>query len=174
MDEKERLDALETALRNESAERKFYLKHAERTNNPLGKAMFERIANDEMEHYERLKELHDKWEKQDKWPETIPLTVNNTNIKEVLNNTIKAIDKTVKPDAGDLEAIKIAIDFEEKGTKFYRQLCDAATNPKEKEFFELLAMIENEHYLSLKDAEEYFIDPVSWFMKAEHHTFDGG
>ena len=174
MDEKERLDALETALKNESAEREFYLKHAEKTSNPLGKAMFKRIAEDELEHYERLKELHDKWEKQDKWPETIPLKVNNTNIKEVLNNTIKVVDKTVKPDAGDLEAIKIAVDFEEKGVQFYRQLCNAVTNPREKEFFELLAMIENEHYLSLKDAEEYFIDPASWFMKAEHHTLDGG
>jgi rubrerythrin len=174
MDEKERLNALETALKNESAEREFYLKHAEKTNNPLGKAMFKRIAEDELEHYERLKELHSKWEVQDKWSETIPLKVNNTNIKEVLNNTIRIVDKTVKPDADDLEAIKIAVDFEEKGTQFYRQLCNAVTNPREKEFFELLVMIENEHYLALKDAEEYFIDPASWFMKAEHHTLDGG
>jgi rubrerythrin len=174
MDEKERLNALETALKNESSEREFYLKHAEKTNNPLGKAMFQRIADDELEHYERMKELHDKWEKQDKWPETIPLTVNNTNIKNIFINTIKNIDKTAKPDAGDLEAIKIAVDFEEKGAKFYRQLCDAVTNPREKEFFELLAQIENEHYLSLKDAEEYFVDPASWFLKAEHHSLDGG
>jgi hypothetical protein len=47
------------------------------------------------------------------------------------------------------------------------------TNPKEKEFFDLLAKMENEHYLSLKDTEEYFIDPVSWYRKAEHHTLDG-
>jgi len=48
------------------------------------------------------------------------------------------------------------------------------TNPKEKEFFDLLSKMENEHFLSLKDTEEYFIDPVSWFQKAEHHTLDGG
>jgi rubrerythrin len=174
MDERERLNALEIALKNESSELEFYLKHAEKTKNPLGKAMFKRIADDELEHYERLKELHNIWEKQDKWPETIPLKVNNTNIKEILNNTIKNIDKTAKPDAGDLEAIRIAVEFEEKGTKFYRQLSDTVTNPREIKFFELLAMIENEHFLSLKDAEEYFIDPASWFMKAEHHSFDGG
>jgi rubrerythrin len=174
MDEKERLNALETALKNESSEREFYLKHAEKTDNPLGKAMFQRIADDELEHYERLKELYNKWEKQDKWPETIPLKVNNTNIKEVLNNTIKIVDKTAKTDADDLEAIKIAVDFEKKGAQLYRQLCNAVTNPKEKEFFELLAIIEDEHCRSLKDAEEYFIDPASWFMKAEHHSLDGG
>jgi rubrerythrin len=33
----ERIKALEVALNNESRERDFYLKHAERTNNSLGK-----------------------------------------------------------------------------------------------------------------------------------------
>jgi len=174
MDAKQRLNALETALNNEMKEREFYLKHAEQTKNPLGKAMFRHIADDELEHYERLKELHKKWEKQDKWPETIPLTVKNTKIKDTLVNTLKNIDKNAKTDAGDIEAIKIAVDFEEKGTRFYEKLRDSSSNPKEKEFFDLLAMIENEHYLSLKDAEEYFSDPVSWFVKAEHHTMDGG
>ena len=47
------------------------------------------------------------------------------------------------------------------------------TDPKEKQFFDLLATIENEHYLSLKDTEEYLTDPISWYRKKEHHTFDG-
>ena len=95
------------ALNNEMREREFYLKNAERTKNPLGKAMFKQIAADEVEHYERLKELHTKWEKQEKWPNR-PLTVNKTDIKNALLNTIKNIDKTAKADAGDLEAIEIA------------------------------------------------------------------
>jgi rubrerythrin len=173
MDEKERLDALEVALNNETKEREFYLKHAERTQNPLGKAMFRRIGDDELEHYQRLKDLHGKWVKQDKWPESVPLTVNNTNIKDILANTIKGIDKNAKADASDLEAIRVAVDFEEKGTRFYQNLRDATTNPREKEFFELLAMIENEHYLSLRDAEEFFTSPDTWYIKMEHHAMDG-
>jgi rubrerythrin len=121
MDDKDRLNALEVALNNEVRERHFYLKNAERTKNLLGKAMFNRIAIDELEHYERLKELHEKWEKQEKWPESVPLTMKNTNIKDVLLNTIKNIDKTAKADAGDLDAIRMAVDFEEKGTKFYAE-----------------------------------------------------
>ena len=173
MNEKERLNTLEVALNNETKEREFYLKHAERTKNPLGKAMFKQIGDEELEHYQRLKELHGKWEKQDKWPETVPLKVNNTNIKEVLINTIKSVDQTAKADAGDLEAIKVAADFEEKGTQFYQELSKAVKDPREKEFFELLAMIENEHYISLRNAEEYFADPSSWFTRTEHHGLDG-
>ncbi len=174
MDHKERLNALEAALANEMKEREFYLQHAERTKNPLGKAMFRHIADDELEHYERLKELHKTWAAKDKWPETIPLKVSETNIKKTLGNVLHSIDKGAKADADDLAAVKIACDFEEKGVQFYAKLRDSSTDPKEKAFFNLLSMIENEHYLSLRDAEEYFADPTGWFVKMEHHTFDGG
>lgn len=63
MERKDRLNALEIALENETKEREFYLANAERTANPLGKAMFESIAAEELDHYERLKKLHDAWQR---------------------------------------------------------------------------------------------------------------
>jgi rubrerythrin len=73
INEKERLNALEVALNNEMREREFYLKNAKRTKNSLGKKMFQQIGDDELEHYERLKQLHQKWAKQEN-EETVPLT----------------------------------------------------------------------------------------------------
>jgi rubrerythrin len=172
MNEKERLNALEVALNNEMREREFYLKNAKRTKNPLGKKMFQQIGDDELEHYERLKQLHQKWAKQEKWPETVPLKVKDTVVKDILVEFLKKADET-KGDADDLEAVRTAIDFEAKGAKFYAELRDSVSNPKEKQFFDLLSKMENEHYLSLKDTEEYFIDPASWYRKVEHHTLDG-
>jgi len=173
MNEKDRLNALEVALNNETREREFYLKNAKRTKNPLGKRMFQQIGDDELEHYERLKQLHQTWAKKQKWPETVPLKVKDTIVKDILLEFVKKVDKTAKGDSDDLEAVRTAIDFEAKGAKYYAELRDTVTNPKEKEFFDLLAKMENEHYLSLKDTEEYFIDPASWYRKVEHHTFDG-
>ena len=173
MDQKDRLNALEVALNNEMREREFYLKNAKRTKNALGKKMFQQIGDDELEHYERLKQLHQKWAKQEKWPETVPLKVKDTIVKDVLLEFIKKVDKTAKGDSDDLGAVRTAIDFEAKGAKFYAELRDGVTNPTEKQFFDLLSKMENEHYLSLKDTEEYFIDPASWYRKAEHHTLDG-
>ena len=95
-------------------------------------------------------------------------------MKDILLEFVKKVDETTKGDPDDLEAVRTAIDFEAKGAKFYAEIRDSVTNPKEKEFFDLLSKMENEHYLSLKDTEEYFIDPVSWYRKAEHHTLDGG
>jgi rubrerythrin len=173
MDEKERLNALEVALNNELREREFYLKNAERTRNPLGKAMFKQIGDEELEHFERLKQLHDKWEKQEKWPETVPLKVKNTIVKDILLDFVKKVDEKEEGDDNDLEAVRIAIEFEANGAKHYAKLRDSVSAEKERQFFDLLSRIEHEHYLSLKDTEEYFADPASWYRKAEHHSLDG-
>ena len=174
MKEKENLNALEVALNNEMREREFYLKNAERTKNPIGKAMFNQIADEELEHYERLKEVHERWKRNEKWPETIPLKVKDTIVKDILKESVENIEKMPERDDNDLKAIQIALDFESKGASHYAQLRDDVSDPQEKEFFGLLARIEYGHYLSLKDAEEYLTDPASWYTKTERHGLDGG
>jgi rubrerythrin len=174
MENDERLSALEVALNNETRERDFYLKNAARTQNPVGRAMFDRIAQDEREHYERLKTLHEEWVRSAKWPETVPLTINQTNVRDILLATLKNVDKAEPCDPSDREAIRIAAEFEEKGVIFYKDLAASSTDERERAFFELLSFIEYEHYLSLRDAEEYFENPAAWYVKKEHPMWDGG
>jgi len=173
MGENERLNAVEVALGNEKREREFYLKHAQRTKNQVGKAMFQQIADEELEHYERLKELHERWEKRQKWPKTVPLRVKDTIVKDVLKDAVAKVDEAPEKDDDDLQAIRTALEFEAKGAAHYAKLRDDVSDPKEKEFFNLLSRIEHEHYLSLKDTEEYLTDPASWYTKVEHHGLDG-
>jgi rubrerythrin len=170
---KERLNALKVALDNEMKEHKFYLQNAERTKNAVGKAMFQQIAGEELEHYERLKQLHENWQKDKKWPETVPLKVKDTPVKTLVKDEAKKAPAKAKGDADDLKAVRTAIDFEANGTKYYTKLSDELTDQKEKAFFKLLANIEREHYASLKDTEEYLTDPVSWFRKKESAGLDG-
>jgi rubrerythrin len=173
MNEKERLNALEVALNNELREREFYLKNAGRTQNALGKAMFQQIGDEELEHYERLKQLHQRWEKQERWPGTVPLKVKETLVNTILTDLLNKVDSSAKGSGDDLDAVRTAIDFEAKGSRFYAELRDSVTDPKEKQFFDLLSKIEHEHYLSLKDTEEYLTDPASWYRRMERHTLDG-
>ncbi|HAJ27886.1 MAG TPA: hypothetical protein DCG53_11710 [Syntrophus sp. (in: bacteria)] len=170
---KDRLNALDVALNNEMREHEFYLKNAERTKNPVGKAMFQQIAADELEHYERLKQLHENWSKDKKWPDTVPLKVKETIVKDILRDVVKKAANAPAGDADDLKALEEAIDFEGQGATYYARLRDDVTDPKEKAFFELLANIEHEHYVSLKDTEEYLKDPASWYRKAERSGLDG-
>jgi rubrerythrin len=175
MDEKtqDRIKALEIALTNELREKEFYLKHARRTSNALGKLMFETIASDEDEHYQRLLELHKTLEKEGKWPETLPIKVKGTQVKDVLKKVVESVDTGHKADLTDMEAVEIAIDFETKGETFYSKLEKNTDNPQEKQFFALLASMEREHRLSLEDTYEFFKDPEGWYRLQEGHTLDG-
>ncbi|HOF04525.1 MAG TPA: ferritin family protein [Syntrophales bacterium] len=170
---KDRLNTLEVALNNELREHEFYLKNAERTRNSLGRAMFLQIAAEELEHHERLRQLHEKWAKDEKWPETIPLQVKETRVRDVLKGVVKEAGKAPAGDADDLKALETAIDFEGQGATYYARLRDSVTDPREKAFFELMANIEHEHYVSLKDTEEYLKDPAAWYRKTERSGLDG-
>ncbi len=171
----ERLNALEIALNNEMNEHKFYETHAERTQNPDGRAMFTGIAGEELEHYERLKQLSEIWKSKGTWPETVPLKVKNTEVRSIFFNSARATagNPEASGDQDDLQAIRTAIEFEAKGAAFYARLRDQSTDPKEKAFFGLLATVEHEHFASLKDTEEFFTHPAAWFQKAERSGLDG-
>ena len=169
----ERLNALEIALKNEMNEHHFYLKNAERTANPVGKAMFAQIAAEELEHHERLKQLADNWKKNRKWPETLPLKVKDTAVKSMFGKATRGGGGKSAGDDDDLAAVRKAIEFEAKGAQFYAGLRDKSDDPNEKAFFGLLSDIEREHYASLKDTEEFFVDPAAWYQKAQSSGLDG-
>jgi len=169
----QRIQALEVALTNEKREKEFYLKNAERTSNALGKLMFASIASDEDEHYRRILDLHKRLREEGKWPETVPLQVKGTEVKDVLKKFVDSVNTSSKADVNDLEAVRTAIDFETKGQKFYGDLAKNVADPVEKKFYEFLASIEGEHRLSLVDTLEYFQDPAGWFRVKEHHHIDG-
>ncbi len=76
-------------------------------------------------------------------------------------------------DADDLKALETAIDFEGEGATYYARLRDSVTDLREKAFFELMANIEHEHYVSLKDTEEYLKDPAAWYRRKERSGLDG-
>ena len=160
-------------MNNESKEKGFYLEHAARTCNALGKLMFTSIASDEDEHYQRILKLHKKLTSDGKWPETVPIEVKGTEVKAVLNKIVDTVATSSKSDMDDVEAVKVAIDFETKGEMFYDKLAKEVDNPMEKKFYEFLAGIEREHRLSLEDAYEYFRDPSSWFRVKEKLNVDG-
>jgi rubrerythrin len=172
--QEERIQALEVALNNESRERDFYLKHSTRTSNPVGRLMFQTLANDESEHYQRILDLHERLKGEGKWPETVPLQVKGTEIRTILRDVLATVEALPAESRDDVDAIKIAVDFEAKGVSFYEKLRDNADGPLIKEFFGMLASIEREHFLSLQDALEYFQDPAGWYRTKEKPHVDGG
>lgn len=169
-----RMSALKFALENEQKEREFYLANARRTKNLAGKNMFKQIADEEKEHYEMLKKLHEQWEMKKKWPTTIPLKVGKSASGKILKSMSEKKAARIKGNEDDLKAVRTAIDFEARGMALYTKLEQGSDDPKEKAFFNLLASIERQHFLSLRDTEEFLTDPVSWYQNMEKSSLDGG
>lgn len=170
-----RIDALETALKNEMAERDFYLEHAARTRNLFGKRLFEKIAAEEQEHHDKLRQLSERWGQEGKWPETIPLTVRGTEVKSLILEIRRQTEEMSAGNEDDLKAVRTALEFERKGRDFYAALGAGSADAGEKAFFELLSRIEGDHFRSLKETEEFLVDPAAWYRKRDKSGWlDGG
>jgi len=135
--------------------------------------MFISLAHDEREHMERIQVLHKRLQEQGRWPEDVPLKVEGTRVKEVMNSVVDSVDRVSHAGRDDLEAVRIAIEFEAKGEAFYADLAKKIESPVEKEFFKFLSSMEHDHLVSLKDTLEYFQNPEGWFTAKERHTIDG-
>jgi len=168
-----RMNALKFALENEQKEREFYLANARRTKNMAGKNMFKQIADEEKEHYEVLKKLNEKWQQQKKWPATVPLKVRKSLAGSILKAMAGKKTARIAGNEDDLKAIRTAIDFEARGVALYTKLEKESADPKEKAFFNLIASVERDHLLSLRDTEEFLTDPATWYQNAEKPALDG-
>jgi hypothetical protein len=96
----------------------------------------------------------------------------DTEINIVLSEFVSEVELITPSESDDLAAIRTAIDFEDNGMEYYASLRDSINDKKERELFGLLSSIKREHYLSLKDAEEHYIDPAGWYRSHEHLSLD--
>ncbi len=167
------MNALAFALENEEKEREFYLEQARKTKNMAGKNMFKQIADEEKEHFEVLQKLYHKWEQQKKWPETVPLKVKQSLAGTILKSMSGKKSARINGTDQELKAVRTAIDFEARGVALYSKLAKQCQDPKEIAFFNMLASVEREHMLSLKDTEEFLTDPATWYQHLEKSGLDG-
>ena len=168
-----KIKAISVALANELRERDFYLAQSKKTDNPVGKAMFVQIAAEEDEHYRRLQSIYEELSRQGTWPDTVSCIVGASNILETFKKSAVLAEKTPAASRDDIEALNIAIQFETKGHGFYTELSNAAETGAEKEFFKLLASVEWEHLLSLKETLLFYENPADWLAKTEKPQLEG-
>jgi rubrerythrin len=164
----DRMSSIEFAYKNEKTEMDYYLKQAERSSNEVVKRLFETLAADEGEHMKVIASLHAKLVEDGAWPQDVPIRVGKTSIGYILDQLPRNKHFQVEHDADDMTALKAAIDFEENGIKFYKELASKCENPQEMQFFDFLAEMEREHFLSIQDSILFLEDPATWFATNEH------
>lgn len=159
---RDRLSAIEFAIDNEVREREFYLKNARAATNLVVRATFEMLADEELEHIERLKELHLALAQGGSWPEGLSLSIRTSRLSSVLADFAKTHKEIFGDESAILEAIQRSIESEAESAKFYLRLRDSVESPTEREFFGCLAEVEMDHCRALKNTEQFINDPEVW------------
>jgi len=168
------MNVLSAAIKFEEDGRNLYLECIKKTEHPWGKSLFQSLADDELKHIERLKETFETLTVSEKFTEgPLPLTAEK-QWKNIFEKAKSKIDTVVKASTSDIDALKLGIDFEERGMKYYKKLSEKSMNLLEKKFYQILAHEENKHFLILKDSHELLTDPSSWFERTEKIGLDGG
>jgi rubrerythrin len=171
--EKKTFEALQAAIKFEEDGRAFFLTAHGKTEEKFGKSIFLSLADAELDHIERIKTIYESLSKIGEWPDSPPLFSPKLPVKNIFEEAMAEIDQNVKPTTGELEAVKLGIQYEEKGLKLYADLSDAANQWLEKKFYTQLGNEERGHMLILKDVESYYADPVHWFSSKERSHWDG-
>lgn len=164
-------DIKSTALQMEMDGIKFYNDLADKTFHPMGKAMFKSFVEDEKLHARRLRALlsSDKETTQTKEKDKNNPRERLTTIFQKMGNELK---KQVNVNTNDIAAVKLAIEIEENGIKFYEQSSKETKNEKESETYRFLAGEEKTHLSILMNTFEYLENTEMWEAENEGRIYD--
>ena len=165
---------LQVAIQMEADGKKFYLIASRESGNETGRKLLESLAAEEDVHKKNFEEIYASIKNNWGWPELAPAPGGGENLRTLFAQALEESDLGVKVKATELDAVKTAMEMENKTYDYYMVQGKAATGRAEKAFYEALMAQERGHYLVLSDYYEYLEDPAGWFVNKEHPTLNGG
>lgn len=162
------MNAVELAIRMEKDAIDFYRDAVKRTKHPFGKRMFEGFIEDEKRHLKALDDIFSG----------LGLRMDSQSpierVRSIFEELRFEMMQRVEACTDEIDAIKVALDFEKKGYDFYRKVSEEATDERIKELFKILTKEEEEHFNILQNTLSFLEDTGNWFMWEEHSIIDGG
>lgn len=152
---------LEEAIRFEVDGREFFLKAAEKAKTYLAKVIFQTIAEEELDHIRRVKQIYESDVASEKRG-IPPVTSKKDDLQNVFQEAKEQMGQSVVMNADEMEAIRLAIQLEFKGHEFYNRLAQEAASDFEKTFYQHLAQEESVHFSVLRQMEEAVTNPTSF------------
>jgi len=169
------LAALEKAMEVERQGKAFYEEAAKRMHDPAGKAVFQTLAKDEVEHIRLLQAEYDQIANDSKWMALDEAKVCEPQTPLKLFPAQKDAALAIPRKAKDVDALKLAMDFEERGFKAYKKAQKDTDDPNGKKVYAFLAKQENNHYVFLQKTYDYLTNQGTWYFdEQEFPMFDGG
>ena len=157
---KSALDILKEAILLERRGKAFYSTVARQTESEAARKIFEMMAAEEDEHINYLSkqfayyQQHHEFMKNDDAGD-----VDDSAVMEILTEEIK---NQVEAAGFEAAAISAAMDFETRAVKIYSDRAEAATDPHEKEMYQMLADWEKGHHHWLHKINEDLKEQI-WY-----------
>jgi rubrerythrin len=168
------LQALQMAIQMENDGQKYYLLMSQRSSHSIGKKLMATLAAEEEQHRHRFEEIYDALRNKKAWPVTGIFVNQEHTLKNIFNQAAEAAVNDATQLDTELDAVKTALEMENKSYDLYKKQEASATYPAERDFYQNIASEEWQHHLVLLDYYEYLKDPSSWFTSKEHPSLDGG
>jgi rubrerythrin len=173
MSEKEKAtEAVAIALQTEKDGLEMYNRAAENASNPVAAKMFASLADDEKNHIAII-EAHVRQEGIGRLIDDAARQMPGKKIATIFSDSAGQVVERAKATEDDRKVIGVALEFERKGYEFYKKAAEAATDMVEKEMFEFLTGIENEHYAILQRTLDYLDRTGQWFLWDEKDLIEG-
>jgi rubrerythrin len=164
------LEALKIAIRMEVDGKAYYLKASQSSQNKIGQVLFKSLAAEEDIHRQKFEEIFKDIQSKKAWPDVKFQPHKAGELRSLFAEASQSVQATNT----ELEAVKTAMDMENKTFDFYREQANKAGFATEKQYYETLAGQESIHHAVLLDYFEYLKDPAGWFTMKERHSLDGG
>ena len=149
------LKTLEKAMEFEWEGHAFYEKAQGLATNPVTKGVFELLRDEEKKHAEYLLGLHGMVGAEGSWPAEITLA-QDKDFKRLFKEEAEKIDEHVNVSTGEMEALRFALDMENKSRDMYLEFKGKASVPQEERLFGLLADWEQAHADYVESFANYF------------------
>lgn len=142
------LTALQMAIQTEIDGFGFYQKFAEQTQDANARAMFKRLAEDEVMHLELLRNTKSMLEKSGQWAEYSGVDLETVAGAPIFSRD--RVEQNVVAYTSDLSALRMAYLIEKDAVDFYTRAAEQTDDPNGKRMFLDLVGMERQHLVLLE------------------------
>ncbi len=157
-------EAIKMAIELEKDGYRFFKDAAAKTENSLGKKMFESLAADETNHLETFQRMFETIAGKETWG-SIRDSISPAGKVPVFEDVSKK--SPAKGTTSEIEALQLAMDVEKRAIEFFDKAAREADDPLAKEIFQKVREQEEYHYGLIEAQRDYVTKSGFWFDIAE-------
>lgn len=155
-------EAIQTAIDYETRIRDIYFQAAERVSDPVGRRLFQTLADDEQYHIDYLKKKLEQWQLSGQL--TVEALKSSVPALDAIAQDIDKLEKRMaEEDRGDeKQMLSKALTVEVETSNFYRKMIDEMSQEGQDLFSRFLA-IEDGHIATVQAELDYLNSSGYWF-----------